>query len=259
MLAARFDCPMRVNRAVYSPDGRTLAAWYAPEGCEFLLWDVDTRRLRAHVKPKPVHDVHAVASVAFSPDGRTLAGAAGYCLLLWDVATGKELHQTAGHDAGVGAVAFAPTGDRLAAAADDDSESAVIRKVVGEPTGFVEVDARRGHDDVFAAVGFQIRALAGDALGAGGGRDYVTAKDFAVVTGGSTGIGAEICRQMLEAGYEVISLARRKPAQSHVRLHAVEVDLRVQGMMARLSRDAISCTAPPRPRRPPRRSRPRPG
>jgi len=53
----------------------------------------------------------------------------------------------------------------------------------------------------------------------------VTANNFAVVTVGSTGIGAEICRQMLEAGYEVISLARRKPAQSHARLHAVEVDL----------------------------------
>src|SRR5207245_11691068 len=61
--------------------------------------------------------------------------------------------------------------------------------------------------------------------GAGRGRECVTANDFAVVTGGSTGIGAEICRQMLEAGYEVISLARRKPAQSHARLHAVEVDL----------------------------------
>jgi 3-oxoacyl-[acyl-carrier protein] reductase len=53
----------------------------------------------------------------------------------------------------------------------------------------------------------------------------VTANNVAVVTGGSTGIGAEICRQMLKAGYEVISLARRKPAQSHARLHAVEVDL----------------------------------
>ena len=42
----------------------------------------------------------------------------------------------------------------------------------------------------------------------------MTANNFAVVTGGSTGIGAEICRQMLEAGYEVISLARRKPEQS---------------------------------------------
>ena len=30
---------------------------------------------------------------------------------------------------------------------------------------------------------------------------------------------------MLDAGYEVVSLARRKPPQSHAKLHAVEVDL----------------------------------
>ena len=47
----------------------------------------------------------------------------------------------------------------------------------------------------------------------------------AIVTGGSTGIGAELCRQMLERGYEVISLARRKPPISDAHLHAIEVDL----------------------------------
>lgn len=47
----------------------------------------------------------------------------------------------------------------------------------------------------------------------------------AIVTGGSTGIGAELCRQMLERGYEVISLARRKPPLSHPHLQAREVDL----------------------------------
>ncbi len=65
----------------------------------------------------------------------------------------------------------------------------------------------------------------------------MTARDFAVVTGGSTGIGAEICRQMLEAGYEVISLARRKPAQSHARLHAVEVDLMDRSATERAAAD----------------------
>ena len=48
---------------------------------------------------------------------------------------------------------------------------------------------------------------------------------IALVTGGSTGIGAEICRQMLDASYEVVSLGLGKPMQQHVRLHAVEADL----------------------------------
>lgn len=45
----------------------------------------------------------------------------------------------------------------------------------------------------------------------------------AVVTGGSTGIGASICSHMLDAGYYVISLSRRQPADS--RCQHVEVDL----------------------------------
>ncbi|NVN85506.1 MAG: SDR family oxidoreductase [Rhodopseudomonas sp.] len=53
----------------------------------------------------------------------------------------------------------------------------------------------------------------------------MTERNIAVVTGGSTGIGAEICRQMLAADYQVISLARRKPDWSHPQLTAIEVDL----------------------------------
>ncbi len=50
-------------------------------------------------------------------------------------------------------------------------------------------------------------------------------RPVAIVTGGSVGIGAAICRRMLDAGYDVVSLARRKPDWSHPALHAVEVDL----------------------------------
>lgn len=49
--------------------------------------------------------------------------------------------------------------------------------------------------------------------------------NVALVTGGATGIGAEICRQMLAAGYEVISLSLGKPDQAHPKLHSIEVDL----------------------------------
>lgn len=37
----------------------------------------------------------------------------------------------------------------------------------------------------------------------------MTRRNVAIVTGGSTGIGAEICRNLISQGYEVISLARR--------------------------------------------------
>ena len=47
----------------------------------------------------------------------------------------------------------------------------------------------------------------------------------ALVTGGSSGIGAEICRQMLDAGYEVVSLSLGKPEHQHARLHSIDLDL----------------------------------
>jgi len=48
---------------------------------------------------------------------------------------------------------------------------------------------------------------------------------LAVVTGGSAGIGLEICRQLLDAGWAVVSMARRPPAIAHEHLHSLEVDL----------------------------------
>ncbi len=52
----------------------------------------------------------------------------------------------------------------------------------------------------------------------------MTRRNVAIVTGGSTGIGAEICHNLLQQGYEVISLARR-PAEPHPKLTSVSVDL----------------------------------
>ena len=47
----------------------------------------------------------------------------------------------------------------------------------------------------------------------------------AIVTGGSAGIGAEVCRQLLATGYEVISLARRSGDIRDPQFSAIEVDL----------------------------------
>lgn len=52
-----------------------------------------------------------------------------------------------------------------------------------------------------------------------------SAERFAIVTGGSAGIGAAITRQMVDAGYTVLSLSRRAPAVANRNVIGVSVDL----------------------------------
>jgi 3-oxoacyl-[acyl-carrier protein] reductase len=65
------------------------------------------------------------------------------------------------------------------------------------------------------------------------------ARRRAIVTGGSAGIGAEICRQMQDEGFEVISLASRAPAFTHARLHSVEADLADRVATAQAAHEAV--------------------
>jgi NAD(P)-dependent dehydrogenase (short-subunit alcohol dehydrogenase family) len=59
----------------------------------------------------------------------------------------------------------------------------------------------------------------------------------ALLTGGAAGIGAAVCRRLLEAGYEVVSLDRNPPAQSHPRLNGVTVDLSDAEATRRVARE----------------------
>src|SRR5207247_73410 len=62
-----------------------------------------------------------VASLAFSPDGRTVASGDGYRIIrLWEAATGKEIHRLEGHIfEQVYALAFSPDGTILASGGGD--------------------------------------------------------------------------------------------------------------------------------------------
>jgi WD40 repeat protein len=66
------------------------------------------RSLTGHARP--------VMSVAFSPDGQTLAtGSADHTVRLWDVATRRQIgHPLTGHTDAVTSVAFSPDGKTLA-------------------------------------------------------------------------------------------------------------------------------------------------
>ncbi|MFQ5858691.1 MAG: WD40 repeat domain-containing protein, partial [Anaerolineae bacterium] len=123
-----------VVSVAFSPDGQTLAS--GSRDNTIILWDTSTvlsagvasggtsgQRLAGH------SDV--VWSVAFSPDGQTLASSS--CgelsvyegcrqgeIRLWDVATGRLIGQPlAGHTDVVWSVAFSPDGQSLASGSDD--------------------------------------------------------------------------------------------------------------------------------------------
>ncbi|HWK96921.1 MAG TPA: SDR family oxidoreductase [Pseudolabrys sp.] len=59
----------------------------------------------------------------------------------------------------------------------------------------------------------------------------------AIVTGGASGIGAEIARQLLGAGYDVVVFDRQKPKDAAAKLHGVEVDLLDNNAVAQAAAD----------------------
>lgn len=82
-----------VTALEFSPDGRALAVagWDGPKGEEVQLWEVPSARLRQTLRaPRSIF----VDSLAFSRDGKTLAGA-GTSLRLWNVHSGQLQREAA--------------------------------------------------------------------------------------------------------------------------------------------------------------------
>jgi WD40 repeat protein/beta-lactamase regulating signal transducer with metallopeptidase domain len=117
----------QVQDIAYSPDGRILATahWYDADPGEVKLWDAATGGLVASL-PVPVQE-GGVLALAFSPDGKILAGSVGVLpnpkppgvVVLWDVAGRRDLMTIRGHTARITALAFAPDGRTLASGGED--------------------------------------------------------------------------------------------------------------------------------------------
>jgi WD40 repeat protein len=97
--------------AAVQPGGRLLAS--AGDDGRIALWDT-----AAGAPLRVLLDGGAVAALAWAPDGRTLASAAGPAVALWDPRSGARLASLAAH-APITSLAFRPDGRTLAVACDD--------------------------------------------------------------------------------------------------------------------------------------------
>ncbi|MFI1852059.1 WD40 repeat domain-containing protein [Streptomyces sp. NPDC020480] len=117
----RIDIIGGINALDFSPDGRALAA--AARDSRVRLWDV-SERTRAVPLGEPLSGA-GVATLAFSPDGQTLAGGGSGAVRLWEVSDPrrpralKPLTGFAGH---ISTTVFSPDGRTLAT-----SEGSTVR------------------------------------------------------------------------------------------------------------------------------------
>ena len=91
--------------------------------------------------------VHSVNAVALSPDGRyALSGSRDFTLVLWELASGKQIRQFKGHASLVKAVAFTPDGRHAVSGSYDKTI-----KIWDIETG-KEVRTLTGHTDIVNAM-----------------------------------------------------------------------------------------------------------
>lgn len=75
-----------VNSVAFCPDGSIIAS--ASSDSTLRLWNVYTGKL---LRTLTARDHNHIGSVAYSPDGRTIACYDGFVIILWDVQTGQIL------------------------------------------------------------------------------------------------------------------------------------------------------------------------
>ena len=118
-----------VRAVAFSPDGNILASGHRgqlKEDHHVKLWDVLSRRELETIDEHSYSSTGfsedwGVFSVAFSPDGNTLASGGGGYFYLWDVKTGERRQRLAPEGSGiVYSISFSPDGQTLVSAYASD-------------------------------------------------------------------------------------------------------------------------------------------
>lgn len=103
----------KVNGVAFSPNGQLLAS--GSDDQTFKLWRIPQQQSITTLEHIPSGSAPSiVTSVAFSPDGKSLATAGYGSVKLWDIDNHTEM-ATLQHEDWVSAIVFSPDGQRLAA------------------------------------------------------------------------------------------------------------------------------------------------
>jgi len=130
-LANEQDLPLLPNTVsknllsclAFSRDGRTVAG--GEYQGQIILWGTASAKVQTAIQ---AGDGRRITSLAFAPDGRTLAAAVGDhqsrdhepgLIVVWDTATGQRRLTLTGHTNAVLTVAFSPDGRTLASGSSD--------------------------------------------------------------------------------------------------------------------------------------------
>lgn len=123
-----------VERVTFSPDGKSLASLSAratQAGSSIHLRDGKTGAVLRGFGEEKTGDALRGGTLAFSPDGATLATFNAEGIRVWDVAKGEELRRFPLPPGEIGVVAFAPEADRVAIARGGTID--ILHTATGEP------------------------------------------------------------------------------------------------------------------------------